>query len=80
MEKINSKWVLAETDGYDITQTIFDSYKECHEAMSDQYKNYEPEEFVESCEEMSHCNDTDAILYCNNENVYVWNITEVKFQ
>lgn len=79
MEGNNSRWILAETDGYDITQDEFKTFEECQLEMEKRYRKLEPQNHEDSSKEMSFCGNTNAILYCNGENVYVWNIKEVHF-
>lgn len=72
-------YVLVRTDGYSI-ETVMQSSNldKVKETLCEDYKKHLPEEWVDDFEDMSCCGDMDAILYDNGENVYVWQIIEVK--
>ena len=71
------KAILIKTDGYSIDCWFYENCEKAKEAMREQYNAYEPEELEEDWSDLSHCSDTDAILYNNGENVYVWRICEI---
>lgn len=71
------KSILIETDGYSIDTTEFDTKDDAIEAMKKRYADLTPSENDESSAEMSYIEDTNAILYQNGENVYVWKIIAV---
>ena len=68
------KAILIETDGYSITHTFYDGYKEAKEALDKRYIELLPEDLDEDWADMSYCGEYDAILYNNGEDVYVWKI------
>lgn len=70
------KWLLIRTDGYDILTFHFDDYCKAFEEMEKQYESFKPEDWFENEKEMSHMSDIDAILYENENNVYVWKIVK----
>lgn len=69
--------MLIKTDGYSISSWIFENYEEGKKEMDKQYSSFEPEELEEEWAEMSYCENYDAILYNNGEDVYVWKIVEL---
>ena len=71
------KSLLIETDGYSIDVTEFDSKEDAIKAMKKRYTDLTPADNDESSAEMSYIEDTNAILYQNGENVYVWKIIVV---
>ena len=71
---MKNKTILSFTDGYSITNTLYDSCEEARFAMKEQYEEKLPEEFVEDFEDMSGCYEDSAILYKNGEDVFVWSI------
>lgn len=73
------KYLLIATDGYSIDYTQYDTMEVAQEAMRTAYAKLTPEENDESSEEMSYLGETDATLYANGENVYVWTIATVSF-
>ena len=73
------KFVLIHTDGYTIDYD--DSHKTLDEArkeMKRQYDSNMPSDGLSpEWEDMSYCNDDDAILYANGEDVHIWRIITV---
>ena len=72
------KYLLIKTDGYSIETEGFLSEADCYKSMLDAYNAAKPEEWDESFEDMSYISETDAILYANGEEVFVWRIISVK--
>lgn len=62
------------TDGYSINYRFFDFEEAAQTELKKQYTSYIPEEWIKEFEELSYCNGSDAILYENDLNVYVWEI------
>ena len=75
---LHPKYILCFTDGYGIECTQYDSKEESEEAMQTAYTEAMPPSLDESFAEMSMCNDSDAILYRNGEDVYVWKIVPMR--
>lgn len=69
-----NKAILIETDGYSITHTFYGSYKEAKEALDKRYAELLSDDLDEEWADMSYCEEYDAILYDNGEDVYVWKI------
>lgn len=70
-----SKYILISTDGYSLDDyTIYDTFSEAQTAMQKAYNSLVPKEWCEGFEELSYCEWSDAILYNNGEDVYVWKI------
>lgn len=76
-KETNMKTVLIETDGYSIDTTEFDTKDNAIIAMKKRYADLTPNDNNESFADMSYITDTNAILYQNGENVYVWKIITV---
>lgn len=75
-----AQYRLYLTDGYDIHQAgIFSSLEKAQTAMHTAYNLRTPEDWLSEYKELSSINDTDAILYVNGEDVFVWHIEEIKF-
>lgn len=68
--------VLIYTNGYYIsTFTDFANVEEARARMKEEYKSMIPTEGLEpEWDEMSFCDEEDAMLYANGENVHVWKI------
>lgn len=71
---MKNKTILSFTDGYSITNTLYNSCEDARAAMQKQYEERTPEEFDEDFEDMSGCYEDSAILYTNGEDVFVWSI------
>lgn len=71
-----AKILLIKTDGYSIELSEFDNMDEAKSAMVNDYESLLPDEdhFIEDYKQMSYCSETNAILYLNGEDVYVWKI------
>lgn len=74
------KYILIETDGYQINENRFSTKTEASEYLQSRYNSLIPESWEEEEEtaekEMSYCNDAAATLY-TGEDVYVWKLIEV---
>lgn len=74
-----SQYRLYYTDGYDIScEGIFSTLEQAQTAMRNAYDNCTPKIWLDDFKELSSIYDTDAILYDNGEDVYVWHIEEIK--
>ena len=74
-----AQYRLYLTDGYDIHQAgIFSSLEKAQTAMHTAYNLRTPEDWLSEYKELSSINDTDAILYVNGEDVFVWHIEEIQ--
>jgi len=69
--------MLIYTDGYGIVTQRLASFDAAKAEMEKEYANNTPEENDESWSEMSYCNDTNAMLYANGDNVFVWEIIKL---
>lgn len=47
--------------------------------MEKQYSEHLPEEWIDDFEDMSYCGDDEAVLYNNGEDVYLWQIIDLKY-
>lgn len=75
---IKGNYLLITTDGYSLDDYAFyNTLKEAQNSMEEAYERCIPEDWNESDVEMSYCSNMDAILYCNGENIFVWNIIEL---
>lgn len=73
-----NQYRLYLTDGYDIhREGIFSSLEKAQAAMQAAYNLRTPENWMEEFEELSYLSETDAILYANGEDVFVWHIEEI---
>lgn len=73
-----SKYILIETDGYDIVTMVFCRYEDAYNKMVLKYNSYIPEEGLsEDSKADSYIDAYDAILYQNGENVYIFKIVKV---
>lgn len=74
-EKLRGKYLLIMTDGYSLDYYSFhDSLEDAQTKMKKDYEKSTPSSWKEDFKEMSHCSDTDAILFDNGDYVLVWNI------
>lgn len=76
---METKAILVKTDGYSITHSFFSSFEKAKETMEKQYSEHLPEEWDEDYEDMSYCGDDEAVLYNNGEDVYLWQIIDLKY-
>ena len=75
---MKNKYLLMTTDGYSLDDyTFYDSFETAQAMMKKSYENLTPSNWIDEFKEMSNCGEKDAILYCNGENVYVWNIIKM---
>lgn len=65
---------LIVSDGYSIERTVYPSERTAIEAMQKAYNEFNHNESGDEWDEMSHLNETDALLYDRGENVYVWSV------
>lgn len=73
-----SKYILIETDGYDIVTMVFCRYEDAYNKMVLKYNSYIPKEGLsEDSKADSYIDAYDAILYQNGENVYIFKIVKV---
>jgi uncharacterized Zn ribbon protein len=72
------KLILIRCDGYDIETSEYTDLSSAQEKMRKEYDEFHPKENADEWEDMSYISDTNAILYANGENVYVWKIITVK--
>lgn len=67
--------ILVYSDGYGIYPVAQDiNIENLKSILKEKFEERKPEEWISEWEEISYLNDTDAILYANGEDVYVWNI------
>lgn len=62
------------SDGYSIERTVYPSEALAVEAMKKAYNEFNINAPGDEWDEMSHINDSDALLYDRGENVYVWSV------
>lgn len=70
-------YLLTRSDGYSIEsvmQTL--NQDEAKDLLRKEYAAHTPSEWMEEYKELSSCNDMNAVLYSNGEDVYVWQIIE----
>ena len=73
-----SKYILIETDGYDIVTMVFCRYEDAYNKMVLKYNSYVPKEGLsEDSKADSYIDAYDAALYQNGENVYIFKIVKV---
>lgn len=77
MSKTNNRYMLIRTDGYSIFTNNFPNKQAAQTYMQDEYKKSYPEDPNDFCKTSSHCDELDAILYKNCENVFVWKIVQI---
>lgn len=74
------KYILIETDGYQINENCFPTKAEATDYMQNRYNSLIPESWAEGDEtaekEMSYCTDDAAMLY-TGEDTYVWKLIKV---
>lgn len=69
---MKKKTLLIHTNGYDIDITEFDDPVAATKAMQNAYNNLKPSELGHEWTELSYCDDNNAKLYCNGEDVHIW--------
>lgn len=74
---MKQKTLLIHTDGYDIDITEFDNLAAAQQAMQKAYNDLKPSELEPEWAELSYCDDNDAKLYCNGEDVHIWKLHKV---
>ena len=74
---MKTKALLIRTSGYEIDISKFPSIDDARNEMKNEYKRLTPTEFDPDWESMSYCDENNAILYCNGEDVYVWKVYEI---
>lgn len=74
----NYRYVLIWTDGYEIKTSVFDDPDDASDELKNDYYGA-LDGVLPEYEERSWCGDDNAVLYLNDEDVYVWSITQVRF-
>lgn len=74
---MKQKILLIHTNGYDIDITEFDDPAAATKAMQNVYDSLKPSELGPEWAELSYCDDNDAKLYCNGEDVHIWKLHKV---
>lgn len=69
---MKKKTLLIHTNGYDIDITEFDDPVAATKAMQNAYNNLKPSELGPEWAELSYCDDNNAKLYYNGEDVHIW--------
>lgn len=78
--KINEErcvYLLIWTDGYSIEHTKYLTFEAAQKALRDEWNEYYDEEIADEWKKLSSITDSNAILYNNGEDVYVWDIAEI---
>lgn len=72
-------FILIHTDGYSIDcDNSYPTLDDARKEMKRQYNSNMPSDGLSpEWEDISYCNDDDAILYANGEDVHVWRIITV---
>lgn len=73
-----NKYLLIHTDGYSINHKEFTSFEAAAAEMESQYKAYMPDFLEEQYQNLTYIGENSAALYNNGEDVYLWEIIEVK--
>lgn len=74
-----TQYRLYFTDGYYIYRKgIFPSLQQAQTAMHADYNLRTPKVWLDEYKDLSHIDETDAALYANGEDVFVWHIEEIK--
>lgn len=73
-----NKYLLIHTDGYSINHKEFTSFEAAAVEMESQYKAYMPDFLEEQYQNLTYIGENSAALYNNGEDVYLWEIIEVK--
>lgn len=71
---MNEKVLLIHTDGYDIDVSEYISIDNARKTMIEAYDDLKPSELDTEWAEMSYCDDNDAKLYRNGEDVHIWKL------
>ena len=67
------KAILLFSDGYSISEIARGTEAECRKIMTNKYND--AADNVEALWlEQSYCEETDAILYMNGEDVFIWKV------
>lgn len=74
---MKQKILLIHTNGYDIDITTFDDTATAQQAMQKAYHDLKSSELGPEWTELSYCDDNDAKLYCNGEDVHIWKLHKV---
>lgn len=74
---MKQKTLLIHTDGYDIDITEFNDPAAVQKAMKDAYNSLKPSKLEPEWAELSYCDDNDAKLYRNGEDVHIWKLHKV---
>lgn len=74
---MKQKILLIHTDGYDIDITTFDDTAAAQQAMQKAYHNLKPSKLEPEWADLSYCDNDNAKLYCNGEDVHIWKIHKV---
>lgn len=74
-----NKYLLISTDGYDIVYRAFNSFEEAATEMEKAYKARKPDYLEEKYADLTYIGENNASVYCNGEDVYLWEIITVEF-
>lgn len=74
---MKQKILLIHTDVYDIDITTFDDPATAQQTMQKAYHDLKPSKLEPEWAELSYCDDNDAKLYCNGEDVHIWKLHKV---
>lgn len=73
-----NKYLLIYTDGYDINYRTFNSFEEAASEMEKSYKAHKPDYLEEEYANLTYIGENNASVYCNGEDVYLWEIISVE--
>lgn len=71
------KQILIRCDGFSIKEEILDSKEEAIKKIKDEFDKMYAQLREEEYKEMSYCNDDEAALYNDGEDVYLWSRFEI---
>lgn len=74
-----NKYLLINTDGYAINYRTFNSFEEAATEMEKAYKAHKPDYLEEEYAGLTYIGEKNASVYCNGEDVYLWEIITVEF-
>lgn len=74
---MKQKILLIHTDGYDIDITTFDDTTAAQQAMQKAYHDLKPSKLAPEWTDLSYCDNDNAKLYCNGEDVHIWKLHKV---
>lgn len=74
-----NKYLLINTDGYDINYRTFNSFEEAATEMEKAYKAHKPDYLEEKYADLTYIDENNAAVYCNGEDIYLWEIITVEF-